>query len=71
MDDWNHVLATFLLLMSLKLLTTAVDSAGVETITSTLRCFILAMTLYPEVQHKAHEEVMRVVGPVRLPSATE
>lgn len=34
---------------------------------SSMNCFFLAMTLYPEVQRKAQEEIDRVVG-TKLPS---
>lgn len=30
--------------------------------------FVLAMTLHPDVQKRAHEEIDRVVGPGRLPT---
>ena len=42
--------------------------AGSDTTSSTLYGFVQAMLLYPEVQHKAFEEVERVVGPDRLPT---
>ncbi|KAM3561061.1 hypothetical protein ARSEF4850_003404 [Beauveria asiatica] len=42
--------------------------AGVETSTSTLQAFVLAMLLFPEVQRKAQQEIDSVVGPDRLPS---
>lgn len=35
---------------------------------SALSCFFLAMTLYPDVQRKAQEELDRVLGPNRLPT---
>ncbi|KIM59163.1 hypothetical protein SCLCIDRAFT_126612 [Scleroderma citrinum Foug A] len=41
--------------------------AGVDTTRSALLVFILAMTLYPEVQVRAQEEIDRVVGHDRLP----
>jgi hypothetical protein len=41
-------------------------SAGAHTTVGTIRNFILAMVLYPEVFRKAHEEVNRVVGTERL-----
>ncbi|KGQ10461.1 O-methylsterigmatocystin oxidoreductase [Beauveria bassiana D1-5] len=42
--------------------------AGVETSTSTLEAFALAMVLFPDVQRKAQQEIDSVVGPDRLPS---
>ncbi|KAJ8463001.1 hypothetical protein ONZ51_g10544 [Trametes cubensis] len=41
--------------------------AGSDTSYSTLVSVFLAMTLYPEVQKKAQEELDAVVGPYRLP----
>ncbi|KIM59179.1 hypothetical protein SCLCIDRAFT_27466 [Scleroderma citrinum Foug A] len=41
--------------------------AGQDTTFSTILVFILAMTLYPEVQIKAQKEIDRVVGQDRLP----
>lgn len=35
---------------------------------SVISTFFLAMTLHPEVQRKAHEEIDRVVGRDRLPT---
>jgi cytochrome P450 len=35
---------------------------------SAIECFFLALTLYPEVQRKAQEEIDRVLGPCRLPT---
>ncbi|THD00192.1 hypothetical protein EYZ11_000383 [Aspergillus tanneri] len=43
-------------------------AAGVDTTTSSVECFFLAMALYPEVQAKAQEELDRVLGPNRLPT---
>ncbi|KAI9566800.1 cytochrome P450 [Boletus coccyginus] len=40
---------------------------GAETSDSTLRVFILAMVLHPEVQAKAQEEIDKVIGGQRLP----
>ncbi|KAH7913776.1 cytochrome P450 [Hygrophoropsis aurantiaca] len=42
--------------------------AGAETTQSTLRVFILAMVLYPEVQKRAQALIDSVVGPDRLPN---
>ncbi|KAG6909266.1 hypothetical protein DXG01_001328 [Tephrocybe rancida] len=41
--------------------------AGVDTTSSSLSIFILAMTLYPECQARAQEELDAVVGTDRLP----
>ncbi|KAI0631993.1 cytochrome P450 [Trametes polyzona] len=41
--------------------------AGTDTLASTLLGAFLALSLYPDVQAKAHEELDRVVGPHRLP----
>ncbi|KAI1100667.1 putative cytochrome P450 oxidoreductase OrdA-like protein [Jackrogersella minutella] len=43
-------------------------TAGADTTVSSLACFFLAMTIYPEVQRKAQEEIDRVVGQDRLPT---
>lgn len=40
---------------------------GADTTVAALMSFFLAMTLYPEVQKKAHEELDRVTGGNRLP----
>ncbi|OCH93084.1 CyP450 monooxygenase [Obba rivulosa] len=42
-------------------------SAGIDTTTGTLQCFLLAMAMYPEAQKKAQEELAQVVGADRLP----
>ncbi|KLO06514.1 CyP450 monooxygenase [Schizopora paradoxa] len=44
-----------------------VYAGGTDTTGSALQTFILAMTLHPEVQMRAHEEIDRVVGSDRLP----
>lgn len=41
--------------------------AGVDTTSSTVITFILAMCLFPEVQRKAQEEIDRVIGRDRYP----
>ncbi|KAI1422341.1 cytochrome protein [Xylaria sp. FL1777] len=46
----------------------SVYGGGADTTVSTISSFWLAMTLYPEVQRKAQEEIDRVVGTGRLPS---
>ncbi|KAJ0421554.1 putative cytochrome P450 oxidoreductase OrdA-like protein [Aspergillus carlsbadensis] len=40
---------------------------GADTTVSTLLSFFLTMALFPEVQHRAQEEIDRVVGRSRLP----
>jgi cytochrome P450 len=42
--------------------------AGADTTVSTINSLFLAMSVYPEVQKKAHEEIDRVVGDSRLPT---
>ncbi|KAH9908656.1 cytochrome P450 [Xylariomycetidae sp. FL2044] len=46
----------------------SVYSGGADTTVSTLASFFLAMTLHPEVQTRAREEIDRVVGTARLPT---
>ena len=46
-------------------------SAGADTTSAALVRFILAMTLHPEIQQKAQEEIDRVVGTGRLPTLAE
>lgn len=36
-----------------------------------IKVFLLAMTLYPEVQVKAQDEIDRVLGPCRLPTVAD
>ncbi|KAH9937816.1 cytochrome P450 [Epithele typhae] len=42
-------------------------AGGSDTTFSTMQTFFMAMTMYPEVQRKAQDELMAVVGPHRLP----
>ncbi|TFK65534.1 cytochrome P450 [Pluteus cervinus] len=42
--------------------------AGIDTTYSSLVTLFLALTLYPDVQRKAREEILRVVGTNRLPN---
>ncbi|KAF2136512.1 uncharacterized protein K452DRAFT_322394 [Aplosporella prunicola CBS 121167] len=44
---------------------------GADTTVSSLMTFFLAMTLYPDVQKKAQEELDRVVGSSRLPVSAD
>ncbi|KAI1373868.1 putative cytochrome P450 oxidoreductase OrdA-like protein [Hypoxylon crocopeplum] len=46
-------------------------TAGADTTVSAIACFFLAMTVYPEVQQKAQEEIGRVVGQDRLPTIAD
>ncbi|THH16641.1 hypothetical protein EW146_g4040 [Bondarzewia mesenterica] len=46
-------------------------AAGADTTVATLMTFFLTMLLHPEVQHKAQEEIDRVVGPDRLPEFSD
>lgn len=43
-------------------------TAGADTTVSSMSCFFLAMTAFPEVQRKAQEEIDRVIGSERLPT---
>ncbi|KAG6330988.1 hypothetical protein ID866_8100 [Astraeus odoratus] len=45
--------------------------AGSDTTLSAILVFFLAMTLYPEVQTKAQEEIDRVIGQDRLPDFSD
>lgn len=46
-------------------------AAGTETTSGTLTWFVLAMTMYPDVQKRAHEEIDAVVGRDRLPTFSD
>ncbi|KAJ5378228.1 uncharacterized protein N7496_005637 [Penicillium cataractarum] len=46
-------------------------TGGADTTVSSIETFFLAMTLFPEVQRKAQEEIDRVLGPGRLPTVTD
>ncbi|KAJ8520746.1 hypothetical protein ONZ45_g2483 [Pleurotus djamor] len=52
----------------LKGATAAMISGGSETTWSAMSSFFMAMTVYPECQKAAHEEIDRVVGKDRLPT---
>ncbi|CAE6444281.1 unnamed protein product [Rhizoctonia solani] len=45
--------------------------AGSETTVASFMIFVLAMTLYPEVQRKGQDEIDRVIGPDRLPTMAD
>ncbi|KAI6083793.1 putative cytochrome P450 oxidoreductase OrdA-like protein [Hypoxylon rubiginosum] len=46
-------------------------AGGADTTVSSMMCFFLAMTLYPEAQRRAQEEIDSVVGQDRLPTAAD
>ncbi|OCH88112.1 cytochrome P450 [Obba rivulosa] len=48
-----------------------VYAAGAETTVSSVHSFFLAMTIYQEVQKRAQEQLMQVVGPNRLPEFSD
>ncbi|TFK32982.1 putative monooxygenase [Crucibulum laeve] len=48
-----------------------VMGGGLDTNMSTALTFFLAMISYPEVQEKAHEEIISVIGPNRLPTIAD
>jgi cytochrome P450 len=43
-------------------------TGGADTTVSSMACFVLAMTLYPEAQRKAQAEIDAVIGTSRLPT---
>jgi len=43
-------------------------AAGADSTSSLICSFVLTMTLYPEIQKQAQEEIDRVIGPDRLPT---
>jgi cytochrome P450 len=46
-------------------------AGGADTTVSSLMTFFLAMTLFPDVQRKAQEELDRVIGNARLPVSSD
>ncbi|KAI0267115.1 cytochrome P450 [Gloeopeniophorella convolvens] len=56
---------------NLKWIAASIAGGGTFTSTATICGFFLAMTLYPEVQHKAQEEIDRVIGTDRLPTLAD
>lgn len=46
-------------------------TAGADTTVSVMATFFLAMTMYPEIQRKAQEELDRIVGTDRLPDFSD
>ncbi|THU76219.1 cytochrome P450, partial [Dendrothele bispora CBS 962.96] len=53
---------------SIKNMASSAVTAAADTTVSATATFFLALTLYPEVQSKAQEELDRVLGPGRIPS---
>ncbi|KAF8588233.1 cytochrome P450 [Ramaria rubella] len=52
---------------AVKMVAGGIFAAGSDTTTAALHWFILAMTMYPEIQKRAQAEIDSVVGPDRLP----
>ncbi|KAI1759439.1 putative cytochrome P450 oxidoreductase OrdA-like protein [Hypoxylon sp. FL1150] len=46
-------------------------AGGADTTVSSMMCFFLAMTIYPEAQRRAQEEIDSVVGQDRLPTIAD
>ncbi|KAI0466898.1 cytochrome P450 [Xylaria cf. heliscus] len=46
-------------------------TAGADTTVSAIRCFFLAMIIYPEVEKRAQEEIDRIIGNTRLPTMAD
>ncbi|KAF9880651.1 cytochrome p450 oxidoreductase [Colletotrichum karsti] len=46
-------------------------TGGADTTVSSIACFFLVMMLFPKVQQKAKEEIDSVIGPSRLPTASD
>ena len=55
----------------LKRVAASLYGGGSDTTVSTNSSFFLLMSLYPEVQRKAQEEIDRVIGHDRLPNAQD
>ncbi|KAI1150679.1 cytochrome P450 monooxygenase [Nemania diffusa] len=56
---------------ALKWVALSMYAGGADTTVSTIMSFFLAMTLFPEVQLKAREEIDRVIGTGRLPTYSD
>ncbi|KAG7440989.1 cytochrome P450 [Guyanagaster necrorhizus] len=54
-----------------KWVSTAFYAGGADTSVSAIASFFLCMSLYPDIQRKAQEEVLRVVGTSRLPTFSD
>jgi len=53
---------------TLKNVATTIHISAIDNIAATLQTFILTMTMFPETQQKAQEEIDRVIGSERFPS---
>ena len=51
--------------------TLSADSAAVDTSTTAILNFVLAMVLHPEAQKRSQDEINTVIGDERLPNAAE
>ncbi|KAI0438879.1 cytochrome protein [Xylaria telfairii] len=56
---------------ALKWVAMTMYAAGADTTVNTIASFFFAMTVFPEVQHKAQEEIDRVIGTSRLPTFSD
>ncbi|KAJ6178530.1 hypothetical protein N7519_008991 [Penicillium mononematosum] len=54
-----------------KLTAASLYTGGADTTVCAIEIFFLAMTLHPEVQVKAQEEIDRVLGPCQLPTVAD
>ena len=54
--------------LAIKETSAVIYAAGSDSTLALMQSFFLAMTLHPEVQRKAQEEIERVVGRDRLPT---
>ncbi|KAK0440505.1 cytochrome P450 [Armillaria borealis] len=54
-----------------KWVSTGFYAGGADTTVSAIGSFFLCMSLYPDIQRKAQEEVLRVVGTNRLPTFSD
>jgi len=56
---------------AIKRVAAGIFGAGTNTTTSTVTAFLLAMSLYPDVQRKAQAEIDSVIGHERLPNFSD
>jgi len=72
MARWNYVVSDLILTGTLTSFlyqfNVVCSGAGAETTAAALSVFMLAMTLYPDVMHRAQSEIDEVVGRDRMPT---